>query len=78
MPRVSNKKKSFFKNVKLYKLADTYSPNTQTLRRLRQKDHECKISLDFLATSCLTVPPITQTPPPRKHSEGTCAANSDE
>lgn len=30
MPQVSNKKESFFKNVKLYNLAHAYTPNTQT------------------------------------------------
>lgn len=30
----------------------------QTLRRLREKDHEFKTSLSYLATSCLTTPPL--------------------
>lgn len=30
MLHVSNKKESFFKNVKLYNLAHAYIPNTQT------------------------------------------------
>lgn len=30
MPQVSNKKESFFKNVKLHNLAHAYTPNTQT------------------------------------------------
>lgn len=53
MPQVSNKKESFFKNVKLYNQAHAYTPNTQTdTQEAKAEDHEFKTSLDFLATSC--------------------------